>query len=101
GAAVAPVSGRGRPRRLLQTSGLGGCGLCSLERGAGPVTATSVVYVLPDKVGGVFTVVKNLLQHRPADGWAHYAVLTDNRLDGDARAVERLAADGERRVEYR
>jgi glycosyltransferase involved in cell wall biosynthesis len=65
------------------------------------VTATSVVYVLPDKVGGVFTVVKNLLEHRPADGWAHYAVLTDNRLDGDTRAVERLAADGERRVEYR
>ena len=65
------------------------------------MTAPSVVYVLPDKVGGVFTVVKNLLQHRPADGWAHHAVLTDNRLDGDARTVERLAADGERRVEYR
>ena len=65
------------------------------------MTATSVVYVLPDKLGGVFTIVKNLLEHRPADGWAHYAVLTDNRLDGDTRAVERLAADGERRVEYR
>jgi glycosyltransferase involved in cell wall biosynthesis len=65
------------------------------------MTATSVVYVLPDKVGGVFSVVKNLLQHRPADGWTCHAVLTDNRLDGDARSAERLPADGEGRVEYR
>jgi len=65
------------------------------------VTAPSVVHVLPDKVGGVFTAVQSVLRYRPAGVPAHHAVLTRNRLDGDAQAVEPLAADGLRRVEYR
>jgi glycosyltransferase involved in cell wall biosynthesis len=65
------------------------------------VTDASVVHVLPDKLGGVFAIAQYLLQHRRADAGVHYAVLTDNRLDRDTRAGERLAADGERRVEHR
>jgi glycosyltransferase involved in cell wall biosynthesis len=55
---------------------------------------TSVVYVLPDKLGGVASIVDNLLAYRRADGWAHRVLLTHNRLDVDTRYGAGFPADG-------
>jgi glycosyltransferase involved in cell wall biosynthesis len=62
--------------------------------------APSVVYVLPDKMGGTLTIVANLLRYREADGWTHHAVLTRNTLDPDSRWGGRIHADTQRAVEY-
>jgi glycosyltransferase involved in cell wall biosynthesis len=61
-------------------------------------TAPSAVYVLPAKLGGVASFVDTLLAHRRPDGWTHWAVLTDNRLDTDARLDGPMSGDGVRRV---
>jgi glycosyltransferase involved in cell wall biosynthesis len=53
----------------------------------------SVVYVMPDKLGGVATIVANLLAYRRADEWAHRVLLTHNRLDADTRHGAVFAAD--------
>jgi glycosyltransferase involved in cell wall biosynthesis len=60
----------------------------------------SVVYVMPDKLGGVATIVANLLAYRGADGWAHRVLLTHNRLDADTRRGAAFAADGCGAFEY-
>lgn len=60
----------------------------------------AVVYVLPDKMGGVFTIIANLLEHRRPDQFAHRAVLTHNRLHADSRSNLRLAADSQTVVDY-
>ena len=60
----------------------------------------SVVYVLPDKIGGVFTIVANLLEHRRADEFEYRAVLTRNRRDEGGRSNVQLAADSEATVTY-
>lgn len=60
----------------------------------------SVVYTLPDKVGGVMTIVANLLQWRRRDQFTYRVVLTHNRLDVDARFAGPLPADEQRVVEY-
>jgi glycosyltransferase involved in cell wall biosynthesis len=60
----------------------------------------SVVHVLPDKLGGVATIVSNLLEHRRPDGLAYHAVLTHNRLGRDTRYGHRMRADGQVTVEY-
>lgn len=60
----------------------------------------SVVYAMPDKVGGVMTIVANLLQWRRPDEFSYRVVLTHNRLHVDARFAARLAADEQRVVEY-
>lgn len=54
----------------------------------------SVVYVMPDKLGGVATIAANLLAYRRADGWAHRVLLTHNRLDADTRHGAAFTADG-------
>jgi glycosyltransferase involved in cell wall biosynthesis len=60
----------------------------------------SVVYVLPDKMGGAMSIIANLLRYRTADAFSYHAVLTHNRQDDDARFGERLAADAQSTVEY-
>lgn len=52
-----------------------------------------VVYVAPDKMGGLLNVVALLLAHREPDGFVHSAILTHNPLSTDTRFGGRLAAD--------
>ena len=60
----------------------------------------SVVYVVPDKMGGMMTIIANLLEHRRPDGFSHDVVLTHNTLHADARYGRPLAADTQTTVEY-
>ena len=59
-----------------------------------------VVYVLPDKLGGVFNYVRNLLAHRSDDGWKYASVLTDNVSDPDTRSDEPLPCDRAERMAF-
>lgn len=61
----------------------------------------TVVYVVPDKMGGMINIVESLLAHRQPDGLRHEVVLTDNRLSADARFGGRLPADAQCTVQYR
>jgi glycosyltransferase involved in cell wall biosynthesis len=58
------------------------------------------VYVLPDKLGGVFNFCANLLGHRRPGGLRHRAVVTHNRVSTDVRSGERLPADDQVVVEH-
>jgi glycosyltransferase involved in cell wall biosynthesis len=60
----------------------------------------SVVYVVPDKMGGMMNIIANLLAHRRRDAFAHHAVLTHNHLHTDTRFGQPLAADSQALVEY-
>ena len=51
-----------------------------------------VVYVLPDKMGGVHSYVRNLLTHRQADGCDYAAVLTRNSGDPHTPSDDPLAS---------
>lgn len=60
-----------------------------------------VVYVLPNKLGGVFSYVANLLSHRGPDGFRYAAVRTQNANERDRTIDEPLGADREVRFDYR
>jgi glycosyltransferase involved in cell wall biosynthesis len=60
----------------------------------------SVVYVVPDKMGGMMNIIANLLAYRRPDGMGYHAVLTHNHLHTDTRFQQRLAADSQSTVEY-
>ena len=60
----------------------------------------SVVYVLPDKMGGSTNIIANLLQYRRPDAFTYDAVLTHNHLHTDRRFGQPLAADTQTTVEY-
>jgi glycosyltransferase involved in cell wall biosynthesis len=60
----------------------------------------SVVYVLPDKMGGAMTIIANLLAYRRPDAFRYHAVLTHNHLHVDTRFAGQLAADTQTTVEY-
>jgi glycosyltransferase involved in cell wall biosynthesis len=60
----------------------------------------SVVYVLPDKMGGSSTIIANLLQYRTADEFTYRAVLTHNQLDVETRLQRHLGADSQATFEY-
>jgi glycosyltransferase involved in cell wall biosynthesis len=60
----------------------------------------SVVYVVPDKMGGMMNIIANLLAHRRPDGFSYHAVLTHNHLHTDTRFDQPLAADTRTTVEY-
>jgi len=77
-------STRGRQRAPLEAARRGDA--MSMPR-------PSVVYVLPDKVGGSMNLVANLLQYRQADGFATAVVLTHNHLNTDTRFAQRLPCD--------
>ena len=59
-----------------------------------------VVYVLPNKLGGVFSYVHQLLAHRRPDGFSYAAVRTQNARDRDHNIFEPLPADRDVRFEY-
>jgi glycosyltransferase involved in cell wall biosynthesis len=60
----------------------------------------SVVYVLPDKMGGAMNIVANLLKYRTPDAFTYRVLLTHNRSHDETRFGERLAADAQAIVEY-
>jgi glycosyltransferase involved in cell wall biosynthesis len=60
----------------------------------------SVVYVLPDKLGGAMNLIANLLRYRKADGFDTEAVLTHNHLVTDTRYGQRLPCDRQSTFEY-
>ena len=55
----------------------------------------SVVYVLPDKMGGMMNIIANLLAFRRPDGLSYHVVLTHNHLTTDTRFGQPLACDGQ------
>jgi glycosyltransferase involved in cell wall biosynthesis len=62
----------------------------------------SVVYVAPDKMGGMMNIIAHLLKYRRPDGLDYHAVLTHNTyVNEDARFSEPLVADSQTVVEYR
>lgn len=61
----------------------------------------SVVYVVPDKMGGMMNIVAHLLQYRAQDRFTYHAVLTHNWLSTDTRFARPLPADTQTLVEYR
>jgi glycosyltransferase involved in cell wall biosynthesis len=60
----------------------------------------SVVYVLPDKLGGMTNIIANLLAYRHPDALGYHAVFTHNHLHTDTRYGQALAADSQSTVEY-
>ena len=60
----------------------------------------SVVYVLPDKMGGMTNIIANLLAFRRPDAFSYHALLTHNHLHTDRRYGQALAADTQTTVEY-
>jgi glycosyltransferase involved in cell wall biosynthesis len=65
-----------------------------------PEPRPSVVYVLPDKMGGAMNLVANLLTYRTPDGFDTEAVLTHNRLTTETRFGGRLACDRQSTFDY-
>ena len=61
----------------------------------------SVVYVVPDKMGGMMNIVRALIESRSPDGFSYHAVLTDNVLSTDTRYGGALRADSQSTVRYR
>jgi glycosyltransferase involved in cell wall biosynthesis len=61
----------------------------------------NVVYVLPDKMGGMMNIVANLLAYRQPDDFTYHAVLTHNRYrNHDVRFAQPLRCDSQTTVEY-
>ena len=60
----------------------------------------SVVYIAPDKMGGMINVISNLLAYRRPDGLTYHVVLTHNRLSSDVRFLQPLSCDSQTTVEY-
>ncbi len=61
----------------------------------------SVVFVLPDKMGGMMNIIANLLAYRQPDALAYHAVLTHNHYRStDTRFAERLPVDTQASVEF-
>ncbi|HKB13756.1 MAG TPA: glycosyltransferase family 4 protein [Vicinamibacterales bacterium] len=60
----------------------------------------SVVYVVPDKLGGMMNIIANLLAHRHPDDLDYHAILTHNHLHTDARFAAPLAAGTQTTIEY-
>ncbi len=59
----------------------------------------SVTWMLPDKLGGVYSFTANLLRHREPDDLTYAAILARNRRDPDDPSDADLRADV-RRVSY-
>ncbi len=59
-----------------------------------------VVFVLPDKLGGVYNYVDNMVRHVGPDRFSYAAVLTDNVRDGDTRSSDPLSAERVEKVRY-
>jgi glycosyltransferase involved in cell wall biosynthesis len=59
-----------------------------------------VIYVLPNKLGGVFNYVGNLLAHRQPDAFTYAAIRTNNTAERDTLPSEPLPADRDVRFDY-
>jgi len=59
-----------------------------------------VTYVLPGKVGGVLTIIANLLAYRRQDAFRYRAVLTYNGRDPDTPFLGALPADSQSAFEH-
>jgi glycosyltransferase involved in cell wall biosynthesis len=67
----------------------------------GLITAPpSVVYIVPDKMGGMMNIIANLLAYRRPDGLSYHVVLTHNHLGTDVRFAQPLSCDSQTTVEY-
>ena len=60
-----------------------------------------VVYVLPNKLGGVFSYVGNLLSHRRPDEFSYASVRTHNAGEPDTQMSDALPAERDVHFEYR
>ena len=58
----------------------------------------SVVFVAPGVMGGVISIIANLLAYREPDAFTYHVVLTREARSTDARFTGRLAADTQRVV---
>jgi glycosyltransferase involved in cell wall biosynthesis len=58
----------------------------------------SVVFVAPGAMGGVISIIANLLAYREPDAFTYHVVLTHEARSTDARFTGRLAADTQRVV---
>ena len=63
-------------------------------------TGPSVVYLLPDTLGGVASVVGNLLRYRKPDDLQYHVLLTRDVSQNWCPIPERLLADSQRRVVF-
>ena len=68
--------------------------------GMAAVIEPSVVYVVPDKMGGMTNIIANLLAYRQPDAFTYHAVLTHNHLHSDTRYAQALSTDSQATVEY-
>ena len=53
----------------------------------------SVVYIVPDKMGGMMNIIANLLAYRKPDGLSYHVVLTHNHLSNDVRFAQPMSCD--------
>jgi glycosyltransferase involved in cell wall biosynthesis len=60
----------------------------------------SVVYIVPDKMGGMMNIIANLLAYRQPDGLSYHVVLTHNHLSNDVRFAQPMSCDSQTTVEY-
>jgi hypothetical protein len=60
----------------------------------------TLTYILFDKMGGVFTYVRNLLRYRGASPFATQAILTHNRRDMEEGPADSLPVDREVHFHY-
>ena len=60
----------------------------------------SVVYVVPDKMGGMMNIIASLLAYRQRDSFTYHVVLTHNTLSTDVRFAQPLVCDSQTSVEY-
>lgn len=63
-------------------------------------SGSSIVYVVPDKMGGMMNIIANLLAYRSPGAMPCHAILTHNRLHTDTRFGLALAADTQTTIEY-
>lgn len=60
----------------------------------------SLVYIVPDKVGGMINIIANLLQYRRPNAFRTEVLLTHNRLNTDTRFAQPLPCDVQSTFEY-
>ena len=65
------------------------------------LTSPNVIFVVPDKLGGMLNIIDGLLRFRRPDGLGYGAVLTHNPLSTDARFGGAFAADYQSTFEFR
>jgi glycosyltransferase involved in cell wall biosynthesis len=65
------------------------------------MTSPSVVFVVPDKLGGMVSLIDNLLRVRTPDAFSYAVVLTHNPLSADTRFGGEFPVDHQTTFEYR